>query len=151
MLASTLVRNPLSDLRRLERDLDWMFDNLLGEREFGETTPEARAVPISLWADREKVRAAVRLPAVRQEDVEVSVVGNQLNIHASLPAAPEREDARWIRRERLTGEVSRSIDLPYRVDADSVDARMENGILLVDLPRPEAERPRRIEITRANG
>lgn len=150
MLGTEILRNPLADLRRLERDLDWVFDSLLGDRDLMESAPEARAMPVSLWADREKVRLAARLPGVRQEDIEVSVVGNQLTIHAKLPERADHEDARWIRRERLTGEVSRSIDLPFLVDAEGVEARMENGILVVDLPRPESEKPRRIEITQAD-
>jgi len=149
MLASALVHNPLADLRRLERDLGWVFDDLLEGRARLGTTREQGTVPVSLWADRERVRAAFRLPGVRQEDIDVSVIDNELTVRAQLAGTPEREDVRWIHRERPTGEVVRSVELPFAVDAGQVEARMENGVLLIDLPRPEKEKPRRIEISRA--
>lgn len=150
MLASALVRNPLADLRRLERDLDWVFGDLLENRNRMGMMRGQGAVPVSLWADRERVRAAFRLPGVRQEDIDVSVVDNELTVRAQLPGTPEREDAQWIHRERTTGEVVRSVELPFAVDSDKVEARRENGVLLIDLPRPEKEKPRRIEISRAD-
>jgi len=149
MLASALVRNPLSDLRRLERDLDWIFGDLLEGRRGLAASQGQYTIPVSLWADRERVRAAFRLPGVQQEDVDVSVIDNELTVRAQLPGTSECDDARWIHRERPTGEVARSVELPFAVDAEKVEARMENGVLLVDLPRPEKEKPRRIQISRA--
>ena len=45
-----------------------------------------------------------------------------------------------------SGQFSRSIRLPLRVDPDKVEARAKNGILEIEMGRPDAERPRKIKV-----
>ena len=61
--------------------------------------------------------------------------------------SPAGDDAVWHRRERAYGRFSRVIQLPYRVDPDHIEARMTDGMLQIELRRPEADRPRRVQIT----
>lgn len=150
MLASALARNPLAELSRAEQDLDWLFGNLTSEDPARADELSTRSVPVSLWASQEKVRAAVRAPGVDPDSIDVSVVDNRLTIRGELPGSTDREDVRWIRRERPSGTFARTIELPFAIDADNVEARFENGLLVIDLPRPERERPRRIQIGRGN-
>jgi HSP20 family protein len=58
------------------------------------------------------------------------------------------EDVIVHRQERAHGPFSRTVVLPFRVDADQVSARFDRGILILELPRPAADKPRRIAITR---
>jgi HSP20 family protein len=50
------------------------------------------------------------------------------------------------RQERAFGTFKRGIPLPFRVQADKIEAGFKNGILSVKLPRHEAEKPRKIQI-----
>jgi HSP20 family protein len=50
------------------------------------------------------------------------------------------------RRERTVGRLSYEVTLPGDVDEDGVEAHLDEGVLTVRLPKPERERPRRIEI-----
>jgi len=150
MLASALARNPLAELSRADHDLDWLFADLARDEAARADELSTRSVPVSLWASQEKLRAAVRVPGVDPDSIDVSVVDNRLTIRGELPGSTEREDAGWIRRERPSGSFARTIELPFRIDAENVQARFENGLLVIDLPRPEKERPRRIQIGRGN-
>ena len=59
---------------------------------------------------------------------------------------PEITDSTWHRRERGFGAFSRTFELPSDVDAGKVEARLNHGVLLIELPKREAEKPRRIEV-----
>jgi HSP20 family protein len=58
----------------------------------------------------------------------------------------EDESSTWHRRERAYGSFARTVQLPFRVDPQQVEARFANGILEVELHRPEADRPKKIQI-----
>jgi len=54
-----------------------------------------------------------------------------------------------LRQERETGEFRRTIELPFAVEAESVEASYDKGVLRVSLPRSESDRPRTIPINHA--
>ena len=58
----------------------------------------------------------------------------------------EEADARYHRREREAGNFSRMIGLPGDINADKVDARLENGILTVVVSKAEAAKPKQITV-----
>jgi HSP20 family protein len=80
------------------------------------------------------------------KDLEIFVTaGNQLTIKGERKQ-PETEKGVWHRQERTYGNFTRTFTLPYPVDADKVDARLENGVLLIKLAKHESARPRKIAV-----
>ena len=59
------------------------------------------------------------------------------------------DDLVWHRRERVEGSFLRTIELPFRVDTERMDARFENGVLAVEMKRPEEDKPKPIAINAA--
>ena len=53
------------------------------------------------------------------------------------------------RRERPHGPFTRTFILPFRADADRVSARFDRGVLTLELPRPESDKPRHVKIVHA--
>jgi HSP20 family protein len=86
------------------------------------------------------------LPGVSSSDVTISVQQDMLSVRGDRHAETEQEGARWQRRERLYGSFSRAVRLPFRVDPEKVQARFNNGILEIELHRPDADRARKIEV-----
>ncbi|PRX46606.1 HSP20 family protein [Prauserella shujinwangii] len=87
----------------------------------------------------------VELPGVKRDDVSIELTGTELTIHGERK---ERERQGWFRhRTRRTGQFHYSVTLPHDVDADHVDARLEDGVLTVRVPKTESARPRRIAIS----
>ncbi|GIX14714.1 MAG: hypothetical protein KatS3mg118_2673 [Paracoccaceae bacterium] len=89
------------------------------------------------------------LPGVDPGDVEISVKDNVLTISGERRPPELPEGARWHRNERGFGKFTRAIRLPFPASDDSVEARMTNGVLRIAVARPEADKPRRIEIKAA--
>ena len=56
------------------------------------------------------------------------------------------KEAHYHRRERSYGSFSRTVQLPFMVDTNKVEASFKNGVLLINLPRAEADKPKKIAI-----
>lgn len=128
---------PFGEARRLQNSMDRLF----GQR------PSAAGFPaVNLWAGRDSIAITAELPGVDPADVELSVKDDVLTLSGSRRPSTDDAEASWHRRERSHGQFQRRVQLPFRVDPERVEARFADGVLEVDLQRPEADKPRRIEI-----
>jgi HSP20 family protein len=87
------------------------------------------------------------VPGVDPEGIDVSVEGSTLTISGKRGEHPAGEGGSYHRRERWHGSFRRTMELPFTVESGKVEAAYGDGLLSVRLPRAEAEKPRRIEIT----
>ena len=102
---------------------------------------------VNAWKDDEKAVVEAELPGVDPKDVDISVRGRKLTITGERKAEELNEEERYHYKERWHGSFTRAFELPFEVDADKVEAGFKHGILTVTLPRAEADKPRKIEIT----
>jgi HSP20 family protein len=94
-------------------------------------------------------RVSVELPGVTEDDVEVDVDGDLLTIRAEKREERELERADQHVTERLFGVFQRSIRLPEPVDAQSIKATLDNGVLRIVIPKSERQaRNRRVPVSR---
>ncbi|MBA4491349.1 Hsp20/alpha crystallin family protein [Paracoccus sp. S1E-3] len=146
MLYPTYLRrsDPFALMRSMMRDLD---------RGFWPSPSRAAFLAVNVWQDAEAVAVTTELPAIKPGDIEIAVKDNVLTISGER-TAPEGErtapeGARWHRRERGYGKFSRAIRLPFAAADDKVEAKIANGVLRIVISRPEAEKPKKIEIKAA--
>jgi HSP20 family protein len=126
-------------LARLPAEVDRLFEGFSLSQ--GDFTP----APVNVREEAEAFLVEVELPGVPQDRVNVTVThGTDLLVEAERPAGAER--GAWHRRERGTGRCRRLLRLPLPVEADRVEARLENGVLFLTLPKAAAGRPRRIDV-----
>ena len=85
------------------------------------------------------------LPGYRDNDVEVSMVGNELTISGARNIS-HPEGALLHRNERSSGRFSRTLRLGTEIDGAKVSAKFENGVLTITIPKVEAAKPRKIEV-----
>ncbi len=86
------------------------------------------------------------LPGADPEAVDVTVEGNVLTVTAER-ALEETEDVTWMLRERPSGTHRREVRLGERLDAGSVEATYDNGVLTVQIPMRAEERPKKISVS----
>ena len=124
-------------LRRLQGEMNRMFEDatVMGNQEFP---------PLNAWANQEQAVVMAELPGVDPQNLDLSVLGQVLTLSGERTAIGVDEQEKVLRRERRTGRFSRSLELPFPVSADAVDAQYKNGILRVTLQRAEEDRPRKI-------
>jgi HSP20 family protein len=88
------------------------------------------------------------IPGVRKEDIDVRVDGNQVTISAEVKQdKEEKKDGRVLRSERRYGYASRSFMLDSDVDQAHVDAKYNNGVLELKLPKKAGTAGKRISIS----
>ena len=87
------------------------------------------------------------IPGVRMEDIDVQVEGNLVTISAEVKSEKEeKEGSRVLRRERQQGYASRSFTLACPVDDAKVEAKYENGVLALTLPKKGGGATKRIAV-----
>lgn len=138
---SMLLPSQLGEVNRL-------FSDILGPETrwaFG----RGRAFPpINVWEDGDTLYVEAELPGVKSDSLDVTVVGDELTIKGERPATAE-DGLTFHRRERGTGAFTRVVRLPVEVDANQVDAALNNGVLLITLPKSEAAKPRKVQVKAA--
>jgi HSP20 family protein len=113
---------------------------------FGRNVTNTNDPLLNVWEDENGVYAEVDLPGIDPAKLEVTITeGNQLNIQGER-VPPSLPGVAWIRQERPFGKFSRIIGLPTLVNAENVEAKYENGVLRLTLPKHEAAKPRKITV-----
>lgn len=148
-------------MNRLMRLTDW--DGLAGLQErvnrlfgdfLGEALPTADFqtwVPaMDLTETDDSVLVKLEVPGVDPAKLEISVVGDVLEISGEKPAEESRTSASgWARYERRTGTFRRRVALPVPVDADKIEARAKHGLVTIRLPKRAEVLPKRIAVKAA--
>lgn len=136
--------NPLwSQLQQLQGEMNRLFDRWGGSG----TAADGDVFPaLNVWEEGDQVTVEAELPGLDLKDLEIYVLGgNQLSLKGERkPNVPE--DGTWHRRERTYGAFSRTLTLPFPVDPDKVDARLEQGVLRITLNKHESARARKIPV-----
>lgn len=140
-------QDPWSDavgaLRRIQEEMN----RTLGGSEAATVATEYP--PLNVWRGEDGIVVAAEMPGVSIDQVEIVVHQNTLTIKGVKDDEADAAGITYHRRERATGSFSRTIALPFNVDAGRVKATAEAGIVSIELPRPESDKPRRIKITSA--
>jgi HSP20 family protein len=136
--------DPFRELRRLQDEMA----RLAGA--FGPPAAPAAAAggfpAVNVYAGRDGIAVVAELPGVQPGDLEVHAHRDTLTIRGTRRPAAGGDAQAYHRRERRSGAFTRTIQLPYRVDPERVEAQLEDGVLRLSLGRPEEDKPRRIEI-----
>ena len=103
---------------------------------------------MNVWMNDDGVVVTAELPGCSPDNIDITVVGDTLTVKGSRTEEELPEGAVYHRRERACGSFSRGFTLPFEVETSGVDATFEQGVLRLTLPRAEADKPRRIQVTR---
>jgi HSP20 family protein len=132
----------LQEMDQLQREMNRLFNAANQGRVLN--TPNYPAV--NIWANDDGQIVSAEMPGVHPEDIDIDVTGDALSISGERKPDEIAREARFHRRERTYGSFSRTVQLPFMVDTNKVEANFKNGILLITLPRAEADRPKKITV-----
>ena len=99
-----------------------------------------------MWVNGDNAVVTTEIPGVDRNAIDISVSGNTLTLRGSRPASDIKEGESYHRHELRHGNFSKTIELPFNIDADKVHAVYKKGILNISLPRVESDKPKKIEI-----
>ena len=108
----------------------------------------SRYLPLDIYESEESFFVKAFLPGVQPENLDITVQNNTLTIRAEQPTE-HQEGVRYYLRERTGGTWFRSFELPVPVDADHIDARLDQGVLHLTLPKAPEAKPHKVAIRTA--
>jgi HSP20 family protein len=112
-----------------------------------------RAPEADVMETETEMRVTVELPGMRSEDIDVDMENNVLTISGEKHEEREEQGEKntWHLSERHYGKFSRSFVLPRDLDPEKIQARFEDGVLQVSIPKSEKARRRKVEIQSGGG
>ena len=138
--------DPFREMMNLRDTMDRLLERSIGGtgQLISSMRPDSIPMDVIERDDAFEVRASI--PGVKPEDVEVVVQGERLTVRAECRGEQEQRGDNWLMREHRGGMLQRTITLPSPVSSDSTEARIDNGILTLRLPKLAETRPRRITV-----
>lgn len=138
-----------NDLEEMERKLfdPWLEFDRMRKAFFRTQTPSNGEFPaVNVWSSAENAVVTTELPGVDPSAIDIAVTGDVLTIKGSRNPEELKDGESYHRRERWHGQFSKTVELPFNVQQDKVSAKFLNGVLRIELPRAESEKPKKIEI-----
>ena len=138
---------PMRELASIQNEMNRLFGTVFEPAQPGNGGALRRWMPamdLVETADQFVLRAD--LPGLGEEDVSIEVEDNVLTVSGERKAEHEQSNEGYHRVERAFGAFSRSLTLPEGVDAESVAASFDRGVLEIRIPKPEQRKPRKISI-----
>jgi HSP20 family protein len=143
----TIVRwEPLRELSTLQSEMNRLFNTMFDTPSANGGTNRRWIPSMDLVESEDHYVLRADLPGVSQEDVNIEVENDVLTISGERKADHHESTSGFMRMERAFGAFSRSLTLPKGVDPEAVTASFVDGVLTLQIPKPEAARPRRIQI-----
>lgn len=87
------------------------------------------------------------IPGVKKEDIDVSIDGRQVAISAKSSRRSEKQEENSLYSERSEGQVYRSFTLPVEVDSKDAQAKYDNGVLSLSLPKKGNGNNHRVKVS----
>jgi HSP20 family protein len=135
----------LFGLQRLNRILDEAFAGSVFPEQ-GNVITSTLFAPTDVSEDENALQVTMELPGVEPDDVRLSLENNILTIRGEKRQQIDENNERVHRFERVYGVFERTFALPSTVDVEKIEARFENGVLIVRIPKAERARPREIRV-----
>ena len=140
--------DPFRDVAVLQNRINRMFDDSFGlsrDRD-DEMNMCAWRPAVDIYETETGVVLAVELPGVGKENVAVEVKDNILTLKGERLSKPGIKEENFYRQERCYGIFQRSFTLHHNIQPNLIKAKFKDGMLEIEIPRPEEEQPKQITV-----
>ena len=127
------------EIDRLQREMNRLFETPAAA--VGSEFPS-----VNVWVSENDAVVTAEVPGMEPGDIDISARGEMLSLRGSRNVETHNGDQPFQRRERFAGAFTRTIQLPFPVEVDKIEATCKYGILQVTLPRAELDKPTKITV-----
>jgi HSP20 family protein len=143
---ATLVRwEPFREIAALQNDMGRLMSAFLGQAN-GETTSRTWVPAVDAWETENELVYAFDLPGIPEDKIAVEFDDGSLTVSGERERTHEVKDEGFYRYERRFGSFTRTVGLPQGVAENDVTADYRDGVLQITVKKPEAPKPRRIQV-----
>ena len=138
---------PFRELAALQSEMSRWMNQVAGGPQSGNGESTSAWLPaLDVWETDADLVLSFDLPGIAEEELSVELDDKVLTVSGSRERAEEQSGDRFYRYERRFGTFSRSVTLPQGVDEDAIKADYANGVLEIRVPKPEEQKPKRIQV-----
>ena len=139
--------HPFTELMSLRQAMDRLFDDsFVRPSRILSTLDGAGAPALDVYQTPNEMVVKAALPGLKPEDVSIDITGETLTIKRESKAEQEVKREDYLYQERRYGAFSRSVVLPSGLEPDKAEATMEDGVLILTIPKAEAVKPKAIKV-----
>ncbi len=143
---------PIREIDEIFDEMEHHFEDVFGRPFFPVTWKRAPAVrawspPLEVFEREDEYIVKAELPGMKKEEIDISVIGDTLTIKGERKTEKEAKEEDYYLCERCYGSFERSLSLPTAVETGKVEAKYENGVLEIKLPKIPEAKPKRVEIS----
>jgi HSP20 family protein len=140
--------DPFRDVSVLQDRINRIFNESFGRsRDFDdEVSLYDWRPPVDIYETGAGIVLKIELPGIKKEDVSVEVKDNVLTIKGERLLDPAIQDENYYRKERSFGKFNRSFTLQESINPGLIKASFKEGILTVEVSRPEDEKPKQVTV-----
>jgi HSP20 family protein len=151
-LPTRVARNQGYDpMESVQREFDSMLNRWWGGREMTGSQQGFAPYAVDVREDADHIYVDAELPGFRKEDVDITLENQTLTISAERKSEtrkePGKEGGDLLLHERRYNRFLRSFTLPPTVDEQTVNAKLNDGVLTITLNKREESKPRKISIS----
>ena len=97
---------------------------------------------VNITEEKDAYKVSLAAPGMKKGDFKIDINGNLLTISAEKEESKEEKEKKFTRKEYSYSSFSRCFTLPDKVNQEKIDAKYEDGVLKISLPRKEgAKKP----------
>ena len=140
--------DPFRDVAALQDRINRIFNESFGRsRDMDDEVSQYDwSPPVDIYETTEGIELKIELPGIDKEDVSVEIKDNVLTLKGERLLDPKIKDEHYYRKERNFGKFHRSFSLRDPIKPDLIKASFKDGILTVEIPRSEKEKPKKISV-----
>ncbi len=115
-----------------------LWEELFKDPFFDDTSKVMRT---DIKENKDNYNIIIDLPGYEKEDIKIDIDNGYLNVSAKMNSNhEEKEDGKFVRRERYFGECSRSFYVGDEIESEDIKASFKNGTLKLEIPKKEEEK-----------
>ena len=142
-----LVRwEPFRELAALQNEMGRWMGQLSGGLTPGNGQSSTWLPAVDVWETGDELVLSFDLPGIPEDKIAVELDDNVLTVSGERDRTSEHSSERFYRFERRFGTFTRSVTLPVGVSEADIKAEYTNGVLEIRVPKPEEQKPKRIQI-----
>ena len=149
-MANIVTRNdPFQELARFDpfRDFESFFPMPRAMRRWMGEMPAEPSIKLDVTEDDKAYHVKAELPGVKKEDINVEIDGNQVSLSAEVKRETEKKEGETVvHSERYYGRQYRSFTLDKDIVNDKAEAKFDNGVLELTLPKNGGNSAQKIEV-----
>ena len=144
-----LVRwNPRNNFWGLHRHINDMVHGMMSPalQETAENRPRIGVPSVDIYDNDDTIVIQAEMPGIGKKNITIDVKDGVLTLTGERKVDAEVKEDNYYRRERGYGSFKRGFHLPAEVNPEMIKADYTDGVLRIDIPKPEKAKPRKITV-----